>query len=569
MKKSAIVFVIFIIFTLVQLVFISKSRIPISIDEAETYLLAKTLTTSNEGAANVIALEFAKKNGYLLFPITALYLVPFTFFQNTIYLARIPHLLAGFFLLVVLWFLIKQLTSKYHKEKLLFLFAPLIIIISPWLQSLILFHLPETLTLALFILAVIIILKVKENTEDKKLWLYLGITIFLTALSSWQGLIISLVFPIIAYLTLRKTSRRRQLSFLLILYLLLGFSIYRNINYMHSLVPEHTFINQITPKRLAEEINERQKIDYLASNKQFILPTYLRKFIYNKPFLAYEKTLKHGISFLDFEQFAFPLISYDIVKLSGLLPKGNLPLMYFWEIPLIIIGLLYILIQKKKEFKLLIFIAPVTILPYLFFEKRNLPTTGILSLPLLLIFEILGIYQIIKITKSSSKKYLTVFAFFLALFFIFNIYEQYYLIYSKYPSYQTSDLQLYKEIAGYIKEAGSEHSKIIVTDRIGPTNLMTSFYLDLPPKDYWLAVKNHEEVITNINNMEFRPISIPTEDMADGILFIGLPGEFTKASENPNELPLPHNLSLIEEIVAPDEVVYQYGKNIWIVTANN
>jgi hypothetical protein len=564
-KKSVLVFVLFFVFILVQLVFISKSKNPLSIDEVETYLLAKTLTANNQGSANIIALEFAKINGYLLFPTTALYLTPFTFFPNTIYLARIPHLLAGFSLLIVVWILLQRFVAKNHEKNLLFILGPLIIIISPWLQSLILFHLPETLTLVLFITSVIIILKVKENTKDKILWLYLSITIILAALCSWQGLIIALVFPIITFLTLRKTSRRLHLTFTLILYFLLGVSIFKNINYIHTFVPERTFINQITPKRLAEDINERQKIDFLASNKQFILPIFIRKFIYNKPFLAYEKTLKHGVSFFDFEQFSFPLISYDIVKLSGLLPKGNLPLMYFWEIPLIMIGIFYVLTQKDNKLKLLILIIPLTLLPYLFFEKRNLPTTGIFSFPFLLIFETLGIYQIIKIIKLFSKKYLTLLAIFLTLIFISNIYEQYYLIYSDYSRYQTSDLQLYKEIAGYIKDTKVKYSKIIVTDRIGPTNLMTSFYLDLPPKDYWLAA-NNGQVISKINNMEFRPINIPTEDTSDSILFIGLPGEFTKPSKDPNNLPLPQNISLIDEIEAPDEIVYQYGKNIWVVT---
>ena len=101
---------------------------------------------------------------------------------------------------------------------------------------------------------------------------------------------------------------------------------------------DYLFISKINFTSLASEINERQKIDFLATNKTYILPTLIRKIAYNKPTLFIDKLIKHFISFFDFERMASPLESYEIIRLSGYSPKGNYPLFYIWEIPLMFYG---------------------------------------------------------------------------------------------------------------------------------------------------------------------------------------------------------------------------------------
>ena len=505
-----------------------------SINEAEYYLSAKTLSLKT------------------FFPVPVFYIIPFSIFPNTIYLLRIPQLLAGLFLLSTLWLLMQKIADKNLKEKLIVICLPLILVISPWLQSLILFHLPETLALIFFCLAMILLIKIIENPDNKKFWIFLEISMLLLAFSSWPGLIVSFIFPIFIVLFFWKTSRKYFFFFTLIFYTIIGIYIFKNLNYIRKFTLEKTFINQVIPKKLAEEINDRQKTDFLALNRQFILPNFIRKFIYNKPFLAFEKTFKKTVSFFDFEQFAYPSMSYDIISLSGILPKGKLSLGYFWEIPLLFLGM-YAILTEKNRHKTLIILIPLSLLPALFFEKRDLLTSGFLIIPFLLFLEVYGLHQILKISKALPKKVLSAFSVTLLVLIILTVYEQYKLIYLNKFSYQTSDLYFYKEIAQAVKSKKDDFSKIIVTDRIGPTKLMTMFHLDIPPE--------------NLLSIEFRPIKFPQEDASTNVLFIGLPGEFTKPGENPNDLPLPSNLTLINEIVAPDELVYHYGKNIWMVTS--
>jgi len=505
-----------------------------SINEAEYYLSAKTLSLKT------------------FFPVPVFYIIPFSIFPNTIYLLRIPQLLAGLFLLSTLWLLMQKIADKNLKEKLIVICLPLILVISPWLQSLILFHLPETLSLIFFCLAMILLKKIIENPDNEKYWILLEIRMLLLAFSSWPGLIVSFIFPIFIFFFFRKISRKYFFLFSLIFYTIIGIHTVKNFNYIRTFALEKTFINQITPKKLAEEINDRQKMDFLASNREFILPNYIRKFIYNKPFLAFEKTFKKTVSFFDLEQFAYPSISYDIISLSGILPKGNLPLGYFWEIPLLFLGL-YTFLTEKIKHKSLIILIPLSLLPALFFEKRDLLTSGFLIIPFLFFLEVYGLHQILKISKTLPKKVFKAFSVTLLVLIILTIYEQYKLIYLNKFSYQTSDLYFYKEIARAVKSEKDNFSKIIITDRIGPTNLMTEFYLDLPSE--------------NPQGIEFKSIKFPQEDTSGNVLFIGLPGEFTKPGENSNDLPLPSNLTLINEIIAPDELVYHYGKNIWMVTS--
>lgn len=565
LKIPIFVILIFLSYFFLQVLLNYKNQIPLSTSEAEIYLLSKTAIFGNPDIKKT-ALEFAGNNGYIFSSIPILYLVPFTLFSPVIYLTRIPQLIAGFILCITLYLLIKKLVNYFFKgDKFLFI-LPILIILSPWLQSLILFHLPETLTFIFFALFLYLILEIMSQINII-FWILFTFLLFIISLSSLSGFWLSIFMPIVFVGYCNKYIKKKYYFILfLAVYSFFAIIFYKNSNFLLSFIKENSLVGQLTPKRLANEIDERQKIDYLASGKKFILPSIVRKFIYNKPYLAFDKVYKNFVSYFDFEQYAFPLISYDEVRLSGLLPKGNLPLGFFWDIPLICLGIYLIYFNKNKFGKIFFYFIPLSFIPTFMVFKRNILTSGFSLILFIFFFQYVGVRQLLVGFNNKLRIPFKSFIFISALILTFGIYEQNKLIYKDIFAYQTSHLYFYREISRFVSENRDAYSNFIITNRFGPTYLMTSFYLNIKPDDYWAAFRSSDNISYKINNLEFRNINFSEEGTKEKYIYLGLPGEFTKPGNNTNVNPLPANLSLIDEIKAPDELVWQYGQNLWIIS---
>ena len=296
--------------------------------------------------------------------------------------------------------------------------------------------------------------------------------------------------------------------------------------YLQKTLPkDYLFLPKLKPANLAFEINERQKIDFLATGKTFILPPVIRKITYNKPMLALDKILRHFVSFIDFEQMTAPLESYEIVKLSGLSPKGNFPMFFIWEVPLIIYG---IFINKK----LLPFIV-ILLIPIFAAEKKLFTQTALLTLPVFLYWEI----QVLEKIKPKHLLMVT------AILFIVFVIHYYITFYTKPLMYKSPENYYYQEIAKWVNK--NEDKKIIVTTMFGPTEKMTKYYLSEIP-----------------SNVSFQPFDLNKELPQKNTYYIGLPGQFLRHGKN---LTADRSLvPVIEIIKGEDELVFEYGENLWI-----
>ena len=178
-------------------------------------------------------------------------------------------------------------------------------------------------------------------------------------------LLITIIILFSICLFLRKVLQKNS-RFVLIFIFLFLLSPWTNylINFAPSF-PQYLFITKLNPTKLAAEINNRQNIEYLATNKTYILPALARKLTYNKPFWGEDLLLNHFISFFDLEQTVSPASSYEIISLSGIPPKGVPQIFYFWDIFAIIFGAYLLINQKKGRFLLICFL--ITLTPYLIF----------------------------------------------------------------------------------------------------------------------------------------------------------------------------------------------------------
>jgi hypothetical protein len=567
---------LFFLGTLIKLVLSFKSELGLTIAEAEAAYLAKSIPYALTSEGKPI-LDFARQHGYFLFPGQLVFLLLFVHSSPlSVVLLRIPQLVVSFASMTVLFLLVFKGHKNTPNRNTLFLLSAFIILFSPWHQSLAFFYLPESLSLLFFSVVILLLTRItRKKILSPKQALFLSLSLLFSALSSWAGLFSTLVLSPLIPIFLKKFVDQQQvrqlvIASILVVYLPLGSIILANRQYIKTSLSHETFLSKLKPSSLAEEINERQKIDFLAVNKKFVLPQTLRKFIYNKPLLATQKTEKQIVSLFDFEQFAFPLISYDITHLSGLLPKGNLPLGYFWDIPLLLTGLFILLKRLPKKNSWLPYLLLPAITPAIIFEKKNFITSGSLLLPIFLVIEIEGLKLSIRTLSKLSALSKRVIIIILIIIIPMGVFSFYNLFFFNEFAYRTSHTYLFKQISSLLEKNRNYYQRIIVTTRFGPTHLMSAFYLDIAPQKFWLNFlypeKIGQEEVVKIENLEFRPINFPDEKKSSGIAYIGLPGEFVEPGKNLELRELPTRAAILAKVVAPDELVFNFGENLWLIT---
>ncbi len=469
-------------------------------------------------------INFGASQGYTLF------FIPTTFLALILPLVHLSEnvvTLISFTFLVGSALIFSELVAKLFPNKdkrVLSLISFSLFLFSPWQNYLSTYNFSASITIFLALCAI--------YTKS-------SLFLFLTAFASWPGLIFSLLLSI-------SFSRKKFVSLLILTSIL----IFLNQKFTVSSL-KNSYIYQLRPLRLTEEINEYQKINFLSTNKKFILPPAIRKLGSNKLVLLTNKLVNHTVSFVDFEQLAYPLASYDITHLSGILPKGNLEVIYLWELPLIIFGIYEFINNKFKHKSEILSQTAFSFVPYIFFEKKYLLATAFLLSPFLIFFEVYSFFLIL----NSKKKALILPIF--ALLFI-NMASYYNTFFFRQLEYRTAHPLYYREIASQIKK-NKELKNIAVTTRFGPTPLMSAFYLNFDTNKFWFPYLNNQESYKNIT---FRPFQLTSQGLEKDTLYIGLIGEFLGPGKD-LENKTPPNLVILDKTIVNQELVFEYGNSLW------
>ncbi len=528
---------------IIKFVLLLQDSTPTTIDEAQrAYFSFSIFKIKPELTGDFWS--FGKEQGYLLFwlPIVFLKLL-FLFLPLSTLSLRISSLILSF--LSSFFFALSAVCLIKHQKKqelILFSTSFLIFFLSPWQNFLATFSLPANLTIFFVTFSVFAFLKREKNRFFSAIY---PISLVLAGFTGWPGLIFSSTFLLF--------SNRRLRKFSLIGLILLICLLYLNKTFVRQFL-ETSFLNHLRPERLAFEINERQRIDFLAVERKFILPYGLRKLTYNKPALALNKVVSQAVSFFDFEQFASPLDSYQIIRLSGLVPKGNPILGYIWEIPLVISGL-YLLLRNKKmaKEKVLLLLFCSGFASFLLFEKKLMVQSAFILLPLILILETLAIFNFV-----FKKPILSL----LFPLFLLGIINYHYRFFYQPQNYLTSHPFLFREIGYWLKENKTDKD-IIITTRFGSTHLMTAFYLEINPNLFWPEYLNNKEEKT-FDHLHFKTFQVSQDRLEAKTVYIGLIGEFVKPGKYLEQRKQPNFFHLIKTISAEDETVFNYGNSIWI-----
>ncbi len=536
---------------------------PFSIQEINMLVAAKSVFAGGLGNNNFIG--FARSSGFYISPVPIILNMIFvTLFPYSLILAKFSNillLLSVFFIYVNL--LIKNVLKSLTKEVR---FITLILLVtSPWLIQAAIYNPANLISLLLFVCSIVYLKKVYfDNNLEKNNTYILFASFILLSLSSFQGMLAaSTLFLASLFLSFKTkaVAKKNIIVPLLVTLLFLSSIILVNKEHMLFRFNQGSLFTKISLSKLSQDIDERQKIDYLSSNKKFILPPLVRKFTYNKLSLATDRIIRKSISLLDFEYLASPIESYDIVKLSGILPKGNLALYYIWELPLIAYGM-FQFFKKSRGLKLWFTIVLIaSLIPAIIFEKNEFSQYGIFNhVP----FFILTIYGLKEITKGM-RNFKLVFKFIIFVFtflILLNYLNFLNLVYIKQSEYLRPNTLQYQQIADWIDKNIENNQEVLITNRFGPTQLAVPAYLNLSFNNYW---DDYDQVLMTHQNLTFTSFDLQTQKPKSGTVYIGFPGEFVGVSKSHDISTLPVSYQLIDVLESSDESVYQFGNDLWIV----
>ncbi|HUV42546.1 MAG TPA: glycosyltransferase family 39 protein [Patescibacteria group bacterium] len=213
-------------------------------------------------------------------------------------------------------------------------------------------------------------------------------------------------------------------------------------------------------------------------------------------------------------------------------PRHSTPymgMMYYLEIPFLLVGIGYALAKEKRRGKNLFFwwlIAspvPAAITRDAVHGLRSYW----LVIPLV-VFTAMGINVVFSWLKQKSKKlfFLGIFLTVLGYLFCLTLYLDLYYLHSAEKNSAGWNYGT-EAIAEMIKEGKEKYEKIVVTQEYGQPYIFYLFYTQYPPKDYQAQAYLKENpwgdvgLVEKIDNIEFRNIYWPEDRQCQNCLFIG------------------------------------------------
>lgn len=418
----------------------------------------------------------------------------FLFSDLNSFTARLPYALSG--VLSVLFF---YLALRKIFDNKLALFSSFVLAVSAWHIQLSRFAIETDIALFMYIIGIYFFLFAKNRTK----LIILSMTFFILAFYSYVAT--KVVFlPLLIILTWYRFTYLNKKHLLIILATILiafGSFSYLSITQDATRYTSNGFFFFQDKEKIAFSV----ELERRASSEPGIIETlYHNKLTYLTRVFATNYLTAFSPQYLFLNQEA-----------SGIYSIWGRGEMYIFELPLFIIGFLYLFLKKRKEFYLVLLLLLISPLPSAL--GVNTPTwTSRSSFMIfwLCTFVGAGIYYLIMSFKNKNYRYLLIVLITLAyLYSIFGYLFQYYYDWSKanakYFSKSTKDL-VYK-IGDYKKDG----KIVLVAGATQNTFLHYAFYNKLDPK---LVQENISKYPVKFSNFTFQKECLET--IPNGVVYI-------------------------------------------------
>lgn len=211
-------------------------------------------------------------------------------------------------------------------------------------------------------------------------------------------------------------------------------------------------------------------------------------------------------------------------------------LLYFWELPFILIGIYQLL--KKKEPSNLFFLGWFALAPVAASPTTQLPHAirTLVFLPSFQVFTAIGLLSSYSYMKTRFPKWKSLLSIGMGTVIIgtFLYYTHMYFVhtnreYSKFWQYG------YKQAVDYAEAHSGEYEKIVVSTDLEQPYIFFLFYSKHDPKKYLAQggtlSGRFDEKFNHFNKYEFRKIDWPNEKRDGSTLYIGTPDEIVHGTK--------------------------------------
>lgn len=489
MKKHTLVLIgILIVATIFR--FWQLGQIPVSMSDDETRLSYNAYSiwkTAKDIDGHILPLAFVV-SGYAFNPVAIYITSPFVgIFGLTMFTSRLPFAIGG----IITVFLLYKITYLLLKNKNIALLSSLALSISSWHLQMSRIAYEGTLALLLYLLGIFVFLSIKSR---KIFTTVLAMLAFLGAFYSYSGT--KLIFlPIIGILVWYKFREfnYKQLAIIGVFSLLAFASFFVLSKTQNAAQYGRQFFFQDAGK-----VSEAVELERRGSSA----PELIKKMYHNK--LTYWSKI-----FFEHYSYAFsPQYLFLNQEGNGIFATWFRGQMYYVEAPLVLLGIFFLFLRKRKEFLLMLLFLVIAPIPSgLGAEPFTYTFRSSFMLPWLMIFVGSGIYSLAYFFKSRNIKisaYILLVAFY--MYFIGGYINRYYFEWSRYGAkyYSKAD----QDLSFLINKIKDNKKLIIVTNANFITFLQYAFYSKIPPE---FVQKLNNTGSIKFNNIIFQQTCPQTE----------------------------------------------------------
>lgn len=537
---------ILLVFVLLFFILRSKIDFPATLDEAkESYTAYSIIKTGKDTNGDFPGLFFRSDNNYLsslgvYFRIPSIY--PFGLNDLGVRLPPIVYSL----ITVYVFYLVSR---HFLKNKNKVLLATFLFSISPFFIQLNIFDLGMTLGLLFILLSGYFFIQ-----DNLKFFL---IASFLAILSSFSTL--PFVLVLLLFYSYQKGKIKPLLTVILAIFLSAVIFLKFNQELLNFLVRE-TVIRDILPSSYTHLIDKKLSFGQSLSSPLLTEKFNFNRISHNKPFYGVRELFKSIISPFNFELLTSSFQSQTILAKERI-DSVALPKFFFWEIPVIFIGL--ILLLKKKNPALSAFAFGI-LLSVLIFKEKALG----LALPIVVFSETVFVFHLKKTLKPSYFK-AAILLISVLLFFSYASFLDL-LWYHKFSWFNEQDLRQY-QIWDTLTVRDLEENKVIVTDRLGePVNYFL-FYEKVDSTFYQeqrkLGVITSAGIrrVEKVGNVEFKSFKYFESPRGLNEFWVGMAGEFVGENKDFEKITNVVDGEILKRIKGVRQENKFIGDELWFV----
>ena len=546
-KKRILYKILILAIIFFSLIKFLKFDFPITILEAkEGYTAFSLVKTFKDTNGDFPGLFFRTEDQ--LIPSASVYLriIPVLIFGLNFFSVRIITVLLSLLLLTVIY-----LTAHYFfKDRLKAIFSVLLFTISP-------FFIYESIFKLDVILGVILVLTAFNFYLKQKIK-YLILCLVPAFFAGFIPFLMVLFFNVIFFVGKKSWLNLGKLA---MAFLIIGVLIFiLNPSLSRDLI-SITVLKQASPENYGYLIDRRIAHGFTEKSPLITERFNFNRIAFNKVIYSFNELSKQIIGIFDFERLASPNQSYDVIK-SVWTQGDNMIKFRFWEIPLIVISLIYFLTRKKQKY---IVYATSLFLSLVIFGKSAL----FYALPLIILAEASLIFDLPDILKRSYlvKGIYTIGSILLILstisFFDIYFFHQDYWV-------KENDLRQF-QIWSELKEKDIGQNKLFLTDRLGEPIFYYLFYEKVAPENFFNnrqeggISSNGVKRISAVGNVYFSSFKYYESDRKPKQIWIGMAGEFAGDSLNYQGVTEVTDGKVYKKITDVKQNNQFIGSEIWFV----